>query len=73
MTMEDAPECFFCHAGDGEVSTFTVSEHGETVVVDLCKTHAKPFNRAMREGAHGPRRRQGPPPSYPRHSFTPVD
>ena len=72
MTRAVVAECGFCGKAEG-VATFTVSEHGATVVIDLCKLHGKPFRRALREGAHGPRRRQAPPPAYPRHSFTPVD
>lgn len=73
-TKREEQPCDFGGKCEGEITTYTVSAEGTTVVVDLCETHGKPFERAFREGSTGPRQR-GPHRGrfVPQHDFVPVD
>lgn len=69
------PPCDFGGKSEGPVTTYTVTANGKTVVVDLCETHAKPLERALRVGSTDPRERGSAPRGrgVPKHEFVPVD
>lgn len=45
--------------GKEGMESFTISQSGSTVVVDLCNLHAGRLRSLMEKGSTGPRRRAG--------------